>query len=97
MSVAEYNPQEYIATNIMGAQNLIEACLENNIKKIIALSTDKAANPVNLYGATKLVSIIIFAANNLSGKKQTRFSIVRYGNVLNSRGSVVPFFKNYQK
>ena len=98
VSAAEYNPQEYIATNIMGAQNLIEACLENNIKKIIALSTDKAANPVNLYGATKLASDKLFiAANNLSGKKQTRFSIVRYGNVLNSRGSVVPFFQELSK
>ena len=97
VSAAEYNPQEYIATNIMGAQNLIEACLENNIKKIIALSTDKAANPVNLYGATKLASDKLFiAANNLSGKTNKIF-IVRYGNVLNSRGSVVPFFKELSK
>ena len=74
VSAAEYNPQEYIATNIMGAQNLIEACLENNIKKIIALSTDKAANPVNLYGATKLASDKLFiAANNLSGKNKQDF------------------------
>ena len=76
---------------------LIEASLENNIKKIIALSTDKAANPVNLYGATKTKDKLFIAANNLSGKKQTRFSIVRYGNVLNSRGSVAPFFKELSK
>jgi len=95
---AEYNPQEYISTNISGAQNLIEASLKNNVKKIIALSTDKAANPINLYGATKLASDKLFiAANNLAGKKSTRFSIVRYGNVLNSRGSVVPFFKELSK
>ena len=95
---AEYNPQEYIATNIMGAQNLIDASLKNNVKRIIALSTDKAANPINLYGATKLASDKLFiAANNLAGKKSTRFSIVRYGNVLNSRGSVVPFFKELSK
>ncbi len=98
VSSAEYNPQEYIATNIIGAQNLIEASLENNVKKVIALSTDKAANPINLYGATKLASDKLFiAANNLSGLKPTRFAIVRYGNVLNSRGSVVPYFKELSK
>tara|TARA_E500000178_G_C17028355_1_gene759197 strand:- start:59 stop:1057 length:999 start_codon:yes stop_codon:yes gene_type:complete len=98
VNTAEYNPQEFIQTNIQGAQNVIEAALQNNVKKIIALSTDKAANPINLYGATKLVSDKVFiAANNLSGNQSTRFSIVRYGNVLNSRGSVVPFFKNLSK
>ena len=92
---AEYNPQEYINTNILGAQNVIDACMENKVKKIIALSTDKAANPINLYGATKLASDKLFiAANNLVGSESTRFAIVRYGNVLNSRGSVVPYFKS---
>ena len=91
---AEYNPQEYINTNILGAQNVIDACMENKVK-IIALSTDKAANPINLYGATKLASDKLFiAANNLVGSESTRFAIVRYGNVLNSRGSVVPYFKS---
>ena len=91
---AEYNPQEVIRTNIQGAENVIFAALEQNVKKIIALSTDKAVNPVNLYGATKLVSDKLFInANNLVGKKSSRFSVVRYGNVINSRGSVVPFFK----
>ena len=91
---AEYNPQECIKTNIDGAKNIIYASIENNIKKVIALSTDKAANPINLYGATKLVSDKLFiAANNISGKNSTIFSVVRYGNVLNSRGSVIPFFK----
>lgn len=98
VTAAEYNPQEYIATNIIGAQNLIESSMKNNVRKIIALSTDKAANPINLYGATKLASDKLFiAANNLVGKMQTRFSIVRYGNVLNSRGSVVPAFKELSK
>jgi UDP-N-acetylglucosamine 4,6-dehydratase/5-epimerase len=91
---AEYNPMECIKTNIMGAQNIIRMALENNVEKIIALSTDKAANPVNLYGATKLASDKLFiAANNISGARQTRFSVVRYGNVMGSRGSVIPFFK----
>ena len=95
---AEYNPQEVIQTNIKGAENVIFACLEQNVKKIIALSTDKAVNPVNLYGATKLVSDKLFInANNLSGKKPCRFSVVRYGNVINSRGSVIPFFKKILK
>ncbi|TSA50010.1 MAG: NAD-dependent epimerase/dehydratase family protein, partial [Nitrosomonadales bacterium] len=85
---------ECIKTNIHGAENVINAALENNIKKVIALSTDKAANPINLYGATKLVSDKLFvAANNIAGGHQTRFSVVRYGNVVGSRGSVVPFFK----
>jgi len=91
---AEYNPMECIKTNIHGAENVIKASLSANVKKVIALSTDKAANPVNLYGATKLASDKLFvAANNVSGGHQTRFSVVRYGNVVGSRGSVVPFFK----
>lgn len=90
---AEYNPMECIKTNIQGAQNVIQASLTNNIEKVIALSTDKAANPINLYGATKLVSDKLFvAANNLAGGHRTRFAAVRYGNVVGSRGSVVPFF-----
>lgn len=91
---AEYNPMECIKTNIYGAENVIKAALENGIKKVIALSTDKAANPINLYGATKLASDKLFvAANNMTGKQDTLFSVVRYGNVVGSRGSVVPFFK----
>jgi UDP-N-acetylglucosamine 4,6-dehydratase len=91
---AEYNPTECIATNIIGAQNVIAAAIDNKIKRVVALSTDKAANPINLYGATKLCSDKLFvAANNLSGKTKTRFSVVRYGNVAGSRGSVIPFFR----
>jgi UDP-N-acetylglucosamine 4,6-dehydratase len=91
---AEYNPMECIKTNIHGAQNVIQAALANNVEKVIALSTDKAANPINLYGATKLVSDKLFvAANNVAGGHRTRFAAVRYGNVVGSRGSVVPFFK----
>lgn len=91
---AEYNPTECIKTNIDGAQNVIHAALANNVEKVIALSTDKAANPVNLYGATKLASDKLFvAANNMSGGHKTLFSAVRYGNVVGSRGSVVPFFE----
>ncbi len=90
---AEYNPFECIKTNIMGAQNLIEACLDGGIKKVVALSTDKAAAPVNLYGATKLCSDKLFtAANNIRGSRDIRLSVVRYGNVMGSRGSVIPFF-----
>ena len=90
---AEYNPFEFIKTNIIGAQNLIEACIQTNVKKVIALSTDKAAAPINLYGATKLCSDKLFiSANNIVGKKKIVFSIVRYGNVLMSRGSVIPKF-----
>lgn len=90
---AEYNPFEFIKTNIIGAQNLIESSLSQNVKKIIALSTDKAAAPINLYGATKLCSDKLFvAANNIVGLKETTFSVVRYGNVLGSRGSVIPMF-----
>lgn len=91
---AEYNPMECIKTNVMGAQNVIDAAIKRGVKKVIALSTDKAANPVNLYGATKLCSDKLFcAANSLVGDRPTRFSVVRYGNVVGSRGSVVPFFK----
>jgi UDP-N-acetylglucosamine 4,6-dehydratase len=91
---AEYNPMECIKTNIQGAENVINAALENDVEKVIALSTDKAANPINLYGATKLVSDKLFvAANNIAGGHRTRFSVVRYGNVVGSRGSVVPFFR----
>lgn len=91
---AEYNPFECIKTNILGAQNLVDACLDNGgVRQVIALSTDKAAAPINLYGATKLCSDKLFvAANNIKGKRDIRFSVVRYGNVLGSRGSVVPFF-----
>ncbi|OCR90108.1 UDP-N-acetylglucosamine 4,6-dehydratase [Campylobacter fetus subsp. testudinum] len=92
--IAEYNPMECIKTNISGAQNVINASLECGVQKVIALSTDKACNPVNLYGATKLASDKLFiAANNIAGNKPTRFSVVRYGNVVGSRGSVVPLFK----
>lgn len=91
---AEYNPNECIKTNINGAQNVIDAAIANDVSRVIALSTDKAANPVNLYGATKLASDKLFvAANNISGAKGPRFSVVRYGNVVGSRGSVVPFFR----
>ena len=93
--IAEYNPMECIKTNVMGAQNVIDASIANNVQKIIALSTDKAASPANLYGASKLVSDKLFvAANNLTGGHEIKFSVVRYGNVLGSRGSVIPFFKN---
>lgn len=95
---AEYNPMECIKTNINGAENVIQAALYNNVEKVIALSTDKAANPINLYGATKLASDKLFvAANNIRGNKKTLFSVVRYGNVLGSRGSVIPFFQNLIK
>ena len=91
---AEYNPMECIKTNVQGAQNVIDAAIACGVKKVIALSTDKAANPVNLYGATKLCADKLFtAANSLVGDRPTRFSVVRYGNVVGSRGSVVPFFK----
>lgn len=93
--VAEYNPTECIDTNIGGVENVVWAALRNRVKKVIALSTDKACNPINLYGATKLASDkVMVAANNLSGDIMTRFSVVRYGNVVGSRGSVIPFFQN---
>lgn len=90
---AEYNPFECIRTNVLGAQNVIDACFDNGIKRVVALSTDKAAAPINLYGATKLCSDKLFvAANNMRGQREIRLSVVRYGNVLGSRGSVIPFF-----
>jgi UDP-N-acetylglucosamine 4,6-dehydratase (inverting) len=95
---AEYNPFECIKTNVLGAQNVIEACLESGVKKVVALSTDKAAAPINLYGATKLCSDKLFtAANNIRGHRDIRFSVVRYGNVMGSRGSVIPFFLEKKK
>jgi UDP-N-acetylglucosamine 4,6-dehydratase len=94
VTTAEYNPFECIRTNVFGAENVVSACLRRGVKRVVALSTDKAANPINLYGASKLASDKIFvAANNLAGADGTRFSVVRYGNVFGSRGSVVPFFK----
>tara|TARA_B100000989_G_scaffold295333_1_gene276209 strand:- start:1718 stop:2713 length:996 start_codon:yes stop_codon:yes gene_type:complete len=96
--VAEYNPIEFVKTNIFGAQNLIESCLENEVKNVVALSTDKAASPINLYGATKLCSDKLFiSANQLVGSKKLKFSVVRYGNVMGSRGSVIPFFIEQSK
>ena len=90
---AEYNPFECIKTNVLGAQNLIEACLDTSVHRVVALSTDKAAAPINLYGATKLCSDKLFVAtNNIKGHRDIRFSVVRYGNVMGSRGSVIPFF-----
>lgn len=95
---AEYNPFEFIKTNILGAQNLIDSCLETDVQKVVALSTDKAAAPINLYGATKLCSDKLFiAANNVIGNKNISFSVVRYGNVANSRGSVIPYFLSEKK
>ncbi len=95
---AEYNPMECIRTNVMGAENVVRASIDNNIKKVIALSTDKAANPINLYGASKLASDKIFvSSNNIVGPGETRFSVVRYGNVFGSRGSVIPFFQKLKK
>lgn len=98
VGVCEYNPIEAIKTNVLGAQNIIEAAIEREVEKVIALSTDKAAYPVNLYGATKLVSDKLFvSANAYSGMKKTRFAVVRYGNVMGSRGSVVPFFNKVKE
>ncbi len=95
---AEYNPLEFIKTNVLGAQNVVESCLLNNVSSVIALSTDKAAAPINLYGATKLCSDKLFvAANNIKGKKKIKFSVVRYGNVAGSRGSVMPLFLSQKK
>jgi UDP-N-acetylglucosamine 4,6-dehydratase/5-epimerase len=95
---AEYNPFEFVKTNVIGAQNIVQSCLKNNVKKVIALSTDKAVSPINLYGATKLCSDKIFlAANNFKGKRSITFSVVRYGNVAGSRGSVMPYFLNATK
>ena len=90
---AEYNPIEFINTNVLGAENVVQACLDTGVRRVVALSTDKAAAPINLYGATKLCSDKLFiAANNIKGKRDLRFSVVRYGNVMGSRGSVIPFF-----
>ena len=95
---AEFNPMEAIKTNVLGAENIVNAAIENGVVRIVALSTDKAANPANLYGATKLCSDRLMVAGNLlAGKRATRFSVVRYGNVLGSRGSVIPFFKERAK
>ena len=95
---AEYNPFEFIKTNVIGAQNLIDASLRGNVKRVVALSTDKAAAPINLYGATKLCSDKLFiSANNIRGSHDVRFSVVRYGNVMGSRGSVIPFFLEQRK
>ena len=92
---AEYNPMEFIHTNVLGAENVIQACLDTDVKRVVALSTDKAAAPINLYGATKLCSDKLFiAANNIKGKRELSLSAVRYGNVMGSRGSVIPFFLN---
>jgi UDP-N-acetylglucosamine 4,6-dehydratase (inverting) len=96
--LAEYNPDECIKTNIGGAENVVEACLETDVKSVVALSTDKACAPINLYGATKLTSDKLFvAANNIRGWNPIRFSVVRYGNVMGSNGSVIPFFINKKK
>ncbi len=96
--IAEYNPMECIKTNVLGAENLINACLETGVERVVALSTDKAAAPINLYGATKLTSDKLFiAANNIRGWNPIKFSVVRYGNVMGSNGSVIPFFLNKRK
>jgi UDP-N-acetylglucosamine 4,6-dehydratase len=96
--IAEYNPMECIKTNIMGAENVIRACLESEVQNVVALSTDKAAAPINLYGASKLASDKLFiAANNIKGKDKIKFSVVRYGNVMGSNGSVIPFFLQQKK
>ena len=90
---AEYNPMEFINTNVLGAENVVQSCLDTGVERVVALSTDKAAAPINLYGATKLCSDKLFiAANNIRGDRDLRFSVVRYGNVMGSRGSVIPFF-----
>ena len=95
---AEYNPIEFINTNVLGAENVVQACLDTGVKRVVALSTDKAAAPVNLYGATKLCSDKLFiAANNIKGQRDLRLSVVRYGNVMGSRGSVIPFFLDRAK
>jgi UDP-N-acetylglucosamine 4,6-dehydratase (inverting) len=96
--LAEYNPMECVKTNVMGAENVIDAALESNVQNVVALSTDKAAAPINLYGATKLASDKLFiAANNIKGKRDVKFSVVRYGNVMGSNGSVMPFFLKKRK
>ena len=98
VDLAEYNPMEYVNTNIIGGKNVVEASYYNKVSKVIALSTDKAANPINLYGATKLVSDKLFvSSNNISGDEKTRLAVVRYGNVVSSRGSVLPFFLDLEQ
>jgi UDP-N-acetylglucosamine 4,6-dehydratase len=98
IDIAEYNPFEFIKTNILGCQNLIQACFENKVKSVLALSTDKASSPINLYGATKLISDKLFvSANNYKGSNEIKLSVVRYGNVFGSRGSVIPLFLNQLK
>ena len=98
VETAEYNPYEFIQTNIIGAQNVIQASIDNKVKNVIALSTDKAAAPINLYGASKLCSDKMFiAANNIIGRKKIKFSVVRYGNVMGSRGSIIPLFLKQKK
>ena len=95
---AEYNPMEFINTNVLGAENIVQSCLDFSVKRVVALSTDKAAAPINLYGATKLCSDKLFvSANNIKGNRDLRFSVVRYGNVMGSRGSVIPFFLDKAK
>ena len=95
---AEYNPIEFVKTNVIGSQNIIDCCLDNNVKRVVSLSTDKAAAPINLYGATKLCADKLFlAANNIRGSRDIRFCVVRYGNVMGSRGSVIPLFKEKAK
>ena len=95
---AEYNPMEFVKTNVLGAENIVQACLDTGVQRVVALSTDKAAAPVNLYGATKLCSDKLFiAANNIKGSRNLRFCVVRYGNVMGSRGSVIPFFLQQAK
>ena len=95
---AEYNPMEFIKTNVLGSENLVQACFDTSVKRVVALSTDKAAAPINLYGATKLCSDKLFiAANNVKGDRDISFSVVRYGNVMGSRGSVIPYFLNQSK
>ena len=97
VSMAEYNPFEAVKTNVLGAQNVIDACMKNNVEKVIALSTDKASSPINLYGATKLTSDKLFiAANYYKGDRKIKFSVVRYGNVMGSKGSVIPFFLDHK-
>ena len=93
MPAAEYNPMEFINTNVLGAENIVQACFDTDVRRVVALSTDKAAAPINLYGATKLCSDKLFiAANNVKGTRDLSFSVVRYGNVMGSRGSVIPYF-----
>ena len=95
---AEYNPMEFVKTNVLGAENLIQACMDTNVERVVALSTDKAAAPINLYGATKLCSDKLFiAANNIVGLRKLKYSVVRYGNVMGSRGSVIPYFMKKAK